>query len=95
MQAQTISSVRSRNLATSTHDGRGDQSEIGEYRVATADVRPAEKDAPKTVALGHLLHLRARIGDGDEVTAGFLRTHQSLDAVEEVLRENVRFERRA
>ena len=77
------------------HDGGRNQAEVGEHRVAAADVRPAEKDLPKTVALGDLLHLRARIGDGDEPAARFLRADELLDAVEEVLLEDVRLERRA
>ena len=64
-------------------------SEIGERRITTADAGQTVEDAPELVLFGHLLHLRARIGDGDEaapVAAG---------ALEEILLEDVRFERRS
>ena len=55
----------------------------------------SREDAPKAVAFGNLLHFRARICDGEEATAGFLRADESCDTVEEILLENVRLERRA
>jgi hypothetical protein len=47
------------------------------------------------VAFGNLLHLRARIRDGEKATAGFVRADESFDTVEEILLENIRLERRA
>jgi hypothetical protein len=49
----------------------------------------------KAVALGELLQLRARVGDGDEAPAGFLDADELRQAVEEVLLEDVRLERGA
>jgi hypothetical protein len=49
----------------------------------------------KTGTLCHLLQLRAGIGDGEKATAGFLRANDLLDAVEEILLENVGLERRS
>src|SRR5262249_18601201 len=59
------------------------------------NVRPAEEDASKAVAFGNLLQLRARIRDGEEAPAGFLRADETLDTVKEILFENVGLERRA
>ena len=40
------------------------------------DVRPAEEDLSKAIAFGNLLHLGARVGDGNETTAGFLPANE-------------------
>src|SRR5665213_881027 len=71
------------------HARRWNHSEVGERRITSTDARQAVEYVPESVALGHLLHLRAGIGDGDEaagVAAGTL---------EEILLEDVRFERRS
>src|SRR5262249_18891713 len=77
------------------HNGRRNQAEIRKNRIAPSDVRPAEEDAPKAVAFGNLLQLRARIRNCEEVTAGFLGANEPLDTVEEILFENIGLERRA
>ena len=46
----------------------------------------------KAIGLRHLLHLRPRIGDRDEVAAHFHCTENLLRALKEVLFEDVRFE---
>ena len=43
------------------HDGRRDQTKIGENRVPPPDVWPAEEDAPKAVAFRNLLQRAAEI----------------------------------
>ena len=54
-----------------------------------------EKDMTEAARLGHLLHVRARIGDGDEVFPGLCRADNLLHALEEILLEDVRLERAA
>ena len=54
-----------------------------------------KKDPPKALPFGYLLQFRARVRDGEEAKAGFLRTDEPLDAVKEILLEDVRLERRA
>ena len=51
------------------HQRRGHHAEIRQRRVAPADARHTVEDVAKAIGLGHLLHLRAGIGDGDEVAA--------------------------
>src|SRR5450755_1768805 len=47
----------------------------------------------ETVRLGHLLHLRSRISDRDELAAYFYSAHRLLRALKEILFEDVRFKR--
>ena len=49
----------------------------------------------KVVAFGHLLHLRSGVGDRDEVAADFIGADRLLRALEEILFEDVGFERAA
>jgi hypothetical protein len=60
------------------HQRGGNHAEVGERRVAPADVRRVEEDALEAVALRVLLHLRAGVCDGDEVLAGFSLTLADL-----------------
>ena len=93
MQAATISSVRSEELRhVYPHDRGRHESEVGERRVAPADVGPAGEDMSEPVHLGGLLQLRPWIRDRDE-PARRLRAAEPLGgALEEVLLEDVRLE---
>ena len=77
------------------HRRRRHQTEVRQHRVAPADVRPAEEDPPKMVRLRDVLHLRVRIGDGDETVAGLFVPDRLNDALVEVLLEDVGLQRRA
>ena len=69
--------------------------EVRERREASADCGVAVEDIAEAVRLGHLLHLRAGIGDGDEVAARLLRAHGFLHFLEEILLEDVGLQRGA
>ena len=74
----TISGVRLRNFATSTPMNRGrDHAEIRERGIAAADAGHAEENVAEVVALRHFLHLRTRIGDGDEAACRLLHADES------------------
>ena len=77
------------------HDGGRDHAKVGKGRVASANAGNAEKDFAEVIALGHLLHLGAGIGDGDEVLAGFILADSLLHAIEEILLEDIWFQRAA
>src|SRR5271157_3954689 len=55
----------------------------------------SEEDVQEAIRLGHLLHFRAGIGDSDEVASYFRHSDRLLRAFEEVLFEDVGFERAA
>ncbi len=55
----------------------------------------AEENVPKMIRLGDLLHLGARIGDGDKAAARFVGAHCLLYAIEEILLEDIGLERAA
>ena len=74
------------------HHGRRDHPEVRERRITAADARQAEKDVAEAITLGHLLHLRARVRDGDEAVARFLLADDVLHPLEEILLEDVRLE---
>src|SRR3989449_10491186 len=59
-----------RVLDVDAHDGGRDYAEVGQRRIAPADVRHARKDIAELVLLRQLLQQRARVGDRDEVFAG-------------------------
>src|SRR4051812_37221294 len=59
----------------SPQGGGGHNAKMRWRGVATADARPAEKDVSEAVAFGHLLHLRAGVGDGDETIARFFNSN--------------------
>ena len=77
------------------HDGGRHHAEIRQCRITSADAGESEEDAPELVAFGHLLHVRLRIGDGDESPGSLLLTDRFLHAFKEILFEDVRFERAA
>src|SRR5882762_9441828 len=81
--------------AVETHHRGWHHPEVGERRVAPADRRQAEEDAPEAIGLGDPLHLRPRVGDRDEAAPDLRGTDGRLHALEEVLLEDVRLERRA
>ncbi len=74
---------------------RGHESERRQRGIASADRRLAEEDVTEAVAFRDLLHLRAGIGDRDEVLSGVGRADRADHAFEEILLEDVRFERAA
>ncbi len=73
----------------------GNHAEIRKRGIAPADARRAEENVAETIGFGHLLHMRAGIGDGDEVLPGFGGADGLLHAFEEILLENIRLERAA
>ena len=88
--------VRCEKLAGVEAHGRGgNHAEVRERGVAPADGGQSVKDVAEAVALGDQLHLRAGIGDGDEVAARFVAAHRLLHALEEILLVDVGFERAA
>src|SRR5262249_47514855 len=68
---------------------------IRKCRVTSADARETCKDVAELVAFCDPLHLRSRVGYGDEATARFVWTDGLLHALEEVSFEDVRLERAA
>src|SRR6185437_15264333 len=60
-----------------------------------ADAGPAVEDFAEMVAPGDRLHLRAGVGDGDEMRARLVGTDRRFGALEEILLQNVGFERGA
>src|SRR5262249_48005864 len=78
-----------------THDGRGNHAEVGERRVPAADAGQTEEDFAETIALRHLLHFGAGIGDGDKTVARSFPVEYLLHAGEEVLLEDVGLQRAA
>src|SRR5688572_23991184 len=76
-----------------SHRGRGSHTECGQCRKSATDRWLAIEDVTKAVFTRHLLHLRPRIGNGDEL---FSRIVSDLrDAVKEILLETIRLKRRA
>ena len=73
----------------------GHHPEVGERRIAATNRGPAEEDMPETICLRDLLHLRPGIGDGHEMATGIVCAHSLFRAVEEILFEDVGFERAA
>ena len=51
------------------------------------------EDAPEIIALGHVLHLRARISNRDEARSGLPGANHLRHALKEILFEDVRFQR--
>ena len=74
------------------HHRRRNHAEVGERRVAPADALQSVENVPEAVALGHVLHVGSRIGNGDEAIAGFGGAQFLPGALEEVLLENVGFQ---
>src|SRR5712692_570408 len=72
------------------HHGGGHHPEIRERRVPPADAGKAMEDMSEVVRLGDFLQLRPWVGDGDETLAGLGGADGTLDALEEVLLEDVR-----
>ena len=67
-QARTISAAAARNCSQVEPHRRGrHHAEIRQHGVAAADRRVAVEDVAEVVALGDLLHVRAGVGDGDEM----------------------------
>ena len=54
------------------HQRGRDEAEVGERRIATADVGRVEKDALETIARRVRFYLGTGIGDGDEAFARIL-----------------------
>ncbi len=75
------------------HHGGGNHTEIGKSGVAATDARHTKKNLAEFIGLRHLLHLRARVGNGDEAVTSFLLAHVSLDLLEEILLVDIRFQR--
>ena len=77
------------------HHGARHHAEVRQGRVAPADRREAVGDVAKALLLGQLLELGAGVGDRDEASRGLLGADRLPHALEEVLLEDVRLERRA
>ena len=77
------------------HRGGGHQAEIRQHRIAAADARNAKRDVAEPIALGDRLQLRSGIGDGDEPRSRLVGADRSLHALEEILLQDIRFERAA
>ena len=75
-----------------THHGTGHHAEIGKGGVASANARHAHEDFAEFIPLGDALHLRTRIGDGDEPVADFFFADFRFHAVEKVLLVDVWFQ---
>ena len=89
-QALTMTLSKSGKHRNVDAHARGrNHAEIGERRITPADTGQSEEDAPEFVLLGDLLHLRSRIRDGDEAAS------VAAGALEEILLEDVRLERRS
>ena len=73
----------------------GNRAEIRKRRIAAADAGQAEENVAEAARLGHLLHVRAGVGDGDEVLPGLRRADHLLHALEEILLEDIRLKRAA
>ena len=73
----------------------GHHAEVRKRRIAAADAGHAEENLAEVIGLGHLLHFRAGIGDGDEAVADFVRADRLLHPLEKILLEDVGFERAA
>src|SRR6185437_3633711 len=71
-------------------NGAGNSSEIRKRGVAAADTRATEEHAAKTIGLSDFLHVRAGVGDGDEMRCGFRGADGLLHAFEEILLEDIR-----
>src|SRR4051812_32248500 len=78
-----------------SHGGSRNDPEIRQGRVSAANCRVAIEDIAELVALSFLLQLGAGIGNRDETAAGFFLADGLLNALQEMLLENVRLERRA
>ena len=61
------------------HDCRGNHAEVGERRIPTPNAGEPQEDASEAVTLSDLLHLRARVGDGDEAAARLIGPHRLLN----------------
>src|SRR5262245_31194948 len=66
---------------------------IRQHRITSTNTWPAEENAPEAMFLRHLLHLRARISNSDEVLTYRSFTHRLLDALEEILLKDVWLQR--
>ncbi len=75
--------------------GGGHQAEIRQHRVAAADPLVAVEDPAEPVILRDLLHVRAGIGDGDEMVAGAPLAEGIGRELEEICLEDVGFQRAA
>src|SRR6267142_1729266 len=78
-----------------SHNGGWDHAKVGESRVAPANAGKSEKDFAELITLCHLLHLGAGISDGNEMLAGFILADCLLHAIEEILLEDIWFQRAA
>ena len=70
------------------HQRRRNHAEIRQRRITPADTGHAGENMAEVIGLGHLLHFRAGIGDGDEVAARFVRAH-ALHPLKEILLEDL------
>src|SRR5262249_30971616 len=71
------------------------KAEIRRREIPPADAGQTEENLAELVALGHALHLRARIGDGDEAIANFASADLLLHLFKEILLVDVWLERTA
>ena len=78
-----------------SHRGGGHQAEIRQHRIAPADARNAKRDVAEPIAFGDLLQRRSGIGDGDEPRSRLVGADRPLRALEEILLQDIRFERAA
>ena len=77
------------------HDGGRNHAEIGNRGIAATDARHTHEDFAEFICFSDLLHLRARVGDGDEAVASFFFSYCSLHALEKILLVNIGLERAA
>src|SRR5207302_7233491 len=75
------------------HHRSGHEPKVRQGGIAPADIGAAMEDVTKLVAGGHLLKRRSRIGDSDEVLADPSVAHYLPHPLEEILFENVGFQR--
>src|SRR5208282_495209 len=74
-------------------DGGGNHPKIGEGRITSSDARKTKENMAKMIGLGHFLHLRPRIRDSHELLSSIGRAYGLLHALEEILLEDIGFER--
>jgi hypothetical protein len=73
----------------------GDEAEVRERRIAAADCGLAVKDVTEAVRLSNSLHLRTWVSDRDEALPCLGSADDLLSLLEEILFENVWFQRAA
>src|SRR6185436_16243660 len=78
-----------------THNRGRHHAKIRQRGIAAANTRYPKEDVAEFVSLGYLLHLRTRVGDGNETLAGVVLPNNLLQALEEILLVDIRLERAA